>query len=293
MKNYYLWTTYLSILATPAAYADVAITAPGMGAVKQVSGTNIQNSIQLGNYWSYSITGCSYRLVAGVPTNGGIDNEGKLVTERGNSYAGYSSLSASAKSSTILNQDQLNASTIYDTKSGGTTISSPITFNNENVIINVTQSTNMVDDSGTFIAIQAVALKQPPLPSGEIQVADLVREGATPNIMWVVRREGSMGVAPSLPSGVTNWSPTVTPGETPPCTEEKPPEEGGGQVTDTPNCGENKTNNGHGNNADGVDVSNPGKSAEKWNDKWGIIDQSGNYDDESKGGGSAVSKNKK
>ena len=49
-----------------------------------------------------------------------------------------------------------------------------------------------------------------------------------------------------------------------------------------------KTNHGHGNNLDSVDVSNPGKSADKWVDTQnedGTIE-----DDEAKGGSKSVSK---
>lgn len=52
---------------------------------------------------------------------------------------------------------------------------------------------------------------------------------------------------------------------------------------------EGKSNNGHGNNADGVDVSNPGQGKGGPN---GAVDESGDVDDEVKGGGSSSSKNK-
>jgi len=48
-----------------------------------------------------------------------------------------------------------------------------------------------------------------------------------------------------------------------------------------------QTNNGHGNNADGVDSSNPGQGGGGPN---GAIDESGSVDDEAGGGGAAPSK---
>ena len=53
--------------------------------------------------------------------------------------------------------------------------------------------------------------------------------------------------------------------------------------------GTGKTNNGHGNNADGVDVSNPGEGGGGPN---GMDDPSGTVDDEAGGGGAAPSKGK-
>ncbi|NWK54428.1 hypothetical protein HW115_02315 [Verrucomicrobiaceae bacterium N1E253] len=77
-----------------------------------------------------------------------------------------------------------------------------------------------------------------------------------------------------------------------------PPSTGGGNEDessseDAANVGKGKSNNGHGNNLDGIDVSNPGKSAEKWA-SYGKFDTDyngdGEYeDDEGRGGGSAMS----
>ena len=53
--------------------------------------------------------------------------------------------------------------------------------------------------------------------------------------------------------------------------------------------GSGKSNNGHGNNLDGVDSSNPGQGKGGPN---GMVDPSGDVDDEAGGGGAAPSKGK-
>lgn len=80
-----------------------------------------------------------------------------------------------------------------------------------------------------------------------------------------------------------NWSITKSASQSPqtqnPATEDIQAEESDSGSEDAVNNGLAKSNNGHGNNLDGIDVSNPGKSAEKWA-------ESGKFDTDYNGDGS-------
>jgi len=104
----------------------------------------------------------------------------------------------------------------------------------------------------------------PPVPTGTISASPkLVQAGNTTDVTWSIFRAGTASTyacAACAPTGTQTiiGTPIVTGGSV----------DGG------------KNNNGHGNNLDGVDVSNPGQGRGGPN---GAIDLSGSFDDEGKG----------
>ena len=78
-----------------------------------------------------------------------------------------------------------------------------------------------------------------------------------------------------------NWSITKSANQSNPsqnpATEDVSATESESSSEDAANNGLAKSNNGHGNNLDGIDVSNPGKSAEKWAES-GMFDTDYNGD---------------
>ena len=94
-----------------------------------------------------------------------------------------------------------------------------------------------------------------------------------------------------------NWSISKSASQTQqpnnPKTEDVSAAESESSSEDAANNGLAKSNNGHGNNLDGIDVSNPGKSAEKWAESGMYDTDYGNNgiieDDEATGGGAAPS----
>lgn len=271
--------TMVSVSLCTLSNADVIYTAPGMEQAGSVTGKEISELVKLGTFWEYQITGITWQLSAGVPDGGSIAGSSGNFKH---SFVGAASLSVAKGGDSLLRNAELTAVNVNDASSGSITFATPWVYKSESVSISIDQLTNMIGDSGTYVAISGVSVKEPPVPSGDLQVSNVVREGASPTISWIIKREGVYGTAPSISTSGVSWiSGTGT--------------EGGPDVIDAPNVGRNKTNNGHGNNIDGVDVSNPGKSAQKWADNKGIIDQSlydidpDNDDDEGQGGGSAVS----
>lgn len=259
------------LVIAPSAQADLIYAAPGMNKALSDKGTSISASVNLGHYWYYEITGCEWALGAGRPVDGSINQDGTLLSSNGSQYTGLSKLGCSANSQTVLSGAELIATNVNDVSGANFDFSTPTSFSKQAVVLTFTQDTNMTSDGASFISLRAIALKEPPVPTGDITVdGDIVRQGATPSLYWSINRRGADSPAPPIDPGT-------------------------GPAADTYNSDANKTNNGHGNNEDGVDASNPGKSAQVWNDKFGIIDQSAsdedptNDDDESTGGGAAPS----
>ncbi|SHK27214.1 hypothetical protein SAMN02745181_3541 [Rubritalea squalenifaciens DSM 18772] len=273
-------------LLTVAAHADLTLAAPGMETAESYQGLNIQESIDLGQFYEYKVTGYSWLLIAGKPYDGKIHpSSGQLVKATGNEqYVGQSiaqSSIAGSKSGTkwVVENARLTAYNIEDDASDSVLFDSPIIFKNENVTVGCREVTNMENDVESYIIVHGVSMKEPPVPSGDLQVNGLVREGYHTSLNWILKREGIEGTEPSVNTGV--WTDESTPGET----SAKPPgekeEESDPTATDACNSGKDKTknNNGHGNNVDGVDSSNP---AQKSKNKWDDTDP--DVDDEASGG---------
>ncbi|GAA5495245.1 hypothetical protein Rhal01_01420 [Rubritalea halochordaticola] len=260
-------------LLTAASYADLTLAAPGMETAESYQGLTIQESVDLGNFYEYKVTGYSWLLIAGKPYDGKIHpTSGQLLTSTGNEqYVGQSSAQSSitgSKTGTkwVVENASLTAYNIEDDASDSILFDSPLIFKNENVTVNCREVTNMENDVESYIIVHGVSMKEPPVPTGDLQVTGLVREGYHTKINWILKREGIEGTEPSVNTGV--WTDDSTPGET----SAKPPGEDKKQndptATDTSNSGQDTTrnNNGHGNNLDGVDCSNPAYSEEKWTD---------------------------
>ncbi|GAA5495248.1 hypothetical protein Rhal01_01423 [Rubritalea halochordaticola] len=273
-------------LLTVAAYADLTLAAPGMETAESYQGLNIQESIDLGQFYEYKVTGYSWLLIAGKPYDGKIHpSSGQLVKAIGNEqYVGQSiaqSSIAGSKSGTkwVVENASLTAYNIEDDASDSVLFDSPIIFKNENVTVGCREVTNMENDVESYIIVHGVSMKEPPVPSGDLQVNGLVREGFHTNLNWILKREGIEGTEPSVNTG--EWTDSTTPGET---TARPPGENENSDPTaiDSSNSGQDKTktNNGHGNNTDGIDSSNPAYSKQKWYEN----DTNGGIDDESTGG---------
>lgn len=284
-----------ALLATlSTAHADLTFAAPGMNKAQSVAGTQIQQSVSLGHYWRYEVNGYDWRLVAGKPVDGKIGTDGSLLTSNDTSFQGLSSLLASANGQALVSDAGLKAAHIDDRNGSSIQLGSPVILKDQVINLSFSEDTNMERDGGSYVALRGTAIKSPPVPSGDLSVASAVRVGATPDLDWIIRREGTTGTTPSVPDNVTTWSFQMEPGDSGSCVSNTESSTEAAS-SDAPNSDKNRTNNGHGNNADGVDSSNPGKSAQVWNDQKGIIDQSAtdedptNDDDESTGGGAAPS----
>ncbi|MBT8037472.1 MAG: hypothetical protein KJO21_08000 [Verrucomicrobiae bacterium] len=251
---------------TSIAHADLTFAAPAMSAPYINTQLSKTWSSNLGSYWKYTITGYEYRLEAGVPDGGKIAG-GQLRYKTGKSqFPGATSLSASINGQTIISAN-LSASYQSDTSGLVThTFSTPIVIESQNITPSFTYTTNMVGAADHLI-IRGTVLDDSPVPIGTLVAPSFVRDGGRPTLIWAISR--------SLGDEVVNVS-------IPPETELQAPNEGSG-----------KSNNGHGNNVDGIDSSNPGKSAAKWASKgYYDTDYDGDgiaEDDEGHGGGSAMS----
>lgn len=291
-----------ALLASPT-YADVIFAAPGMDEAQSYEGLNIQSGystqkkIEIKDYWSYEITGINWQLSAGTPFDGQLGSNGKLETKWGTAYPGASTLQLSDGNSWLVSNAQFNHGTnplpqyLTDKNSGSISFATPKSYpphptTGKNLTFDLRQVTNMNDDGGSYVQVHGVAIKSAPAPYGSLTVTSHVNEGGKPTVNWLMGREDATGTAPTIPSSTVNWTPTITPGDS----TSSPSVSGcstkvkNGKCSKATNCGVGKTNNGHGNNIDGVDSSNPGKSGQNFGDP------SGSYDDEGKGGGAAPSK---
>ncbi|MBT8044953.1 MAG: hypothetical protein KJO79_08375 [Verrucomicrobiae bacterium] len=256
----------LAVSAT-MVHADLTFTAPGMSTPYVTTQLQKHKHSELGNYWKYIITGYDYRLNAGVP-NGGKVAGNTLRYKTGNrTFPGHTTIKSKIEGQSIL-QGSLNTTSIAGTTGlVSHTFSSPIIIEDENITTCFEYETNMIG-SNDYVIIYGSALTAPPVPIGSLVAPSYVRDGGRPTLQWFCTK--------SLSNDVVT---VVIPPET---------------ENEAPNSGPVKSNNGHGNNIDGIDVSNPGKSAAKWAKK-GIYDTDyngdGTYeDDEGHGGGSAISK---
>ena len=304
-----------------SAMADITTLAPGYDRTDFVVSSSedwVYQVTDLGHYFSYKITGIQYKLTSGTPFGGAVW-KGNLVqglkgTEKKTSFPGYSYIWAWVNDQWILTDGYIYTTHI-DTTSGVVTqyFDPPLEFSDENVTIGFAYLTNMKSDNDV-VRVLGEAVSQPPVPTGAVEAPSAVREGASPTLDWDLTRVIATSVVTEIGDVADGTETTDTSDNSD--TQETTTNDGsdsggtttdgsdtggtttdggdsGGTTTDggdgTTTDGSGKSNNGHGNNADGVDISNPGKSAQKWADKWGIIDTSAPDDDEAGGGGSAIS----
>ena len=252
-------------MSTAMVPADITYTAPGMEAPYVT--TQLQKHVhhELGEYWKYIVTGYEYQIYAGVP-NGGRVKGGSLRYQTGSLLFPGKTRIKSKVNGRVLFEDTLNTNSFSGTTGlVSRTLSSPIIIQNEEIINCLEYTTNMIGGND-FISIHGAALLAPPVPVGTLIAPSYVRDGGKPTLQWFITK--------SLTGDIVVV-------EIPVC--ERP----------SPNEGPVRSNNGHGNNEDGIDVSNPGKSAARWAKK-GVYDTDYNgdgiyEDDEGHGGGSAIS----
>ena len=258
----------LSFSAT-MVHADITYTAPGMEAPYVT--TELQKHVHhdMGKFWKYIITGYEYQLNAGVPDGGRVKG-GQLRYQNGSqSFPGETTLK------TKVNGQQLFSKTLNTSSFSGTTglisqnLPTEIIIEDQEITLCLQYSSNMIGGNDHII-LHGAALLAPPVPIGTLIAPSYVRDGGKPTLEWFITK---------------SLSDDIVIVEIPVC---KQP---------SPNEGPVKSNNGHGNNLDGIDVSNPGKSAARWAKK-GIYDTDyngdGTYeDDEGHGGGSAISQTPK
>lgn len=255
---------FLSALFTFNAQADIVVCAPSMSAHQEILGHSINKSIDLGEHWRYVVTGVEWRLNAGTPIDGKIKGT-DLLTKNNQYFTGSTTLSLSIGSKSIIHGASLMADSIDDYSSGEETFDEPIVLENQNVVLNCLQSSNMVNDHGSYVVLKGYSVELPPEPIGNLEADKVVAVGSEfCNISWTIKRAGVRAYAPDLPD----------PGDYTVVDAKQP------------------TNKGHGNNADGVDADNPGKAAQVWRDKGHIISDdnfSGVDNDEGGGNGAAPS----
>lgn len=284
-------TTAATALIAATSYGDVTYSLPGLTEVKSLSGDNTSATTDLGFHWKYVITGYKWKVSAGAPNSGSVDNEGYYLSSNGQRVTLKSELTASINGKTITTGNEyLESAKISDnvtstdpvvsdahgnklevttTYSGDTiTSSGSVTFSKdqyieislENIALTVSHSGSMNAGDGTYIQFSGVAIKDTPTATGKVYPVKegeatskenyfLASIGTTPTIHWEIALDGEpVDFSPNPEEIQDTWKYTET------------------EIV--------KNNNGHGNNEDGVDSSNPGKS-KKHN-----YDPSGDVDDE-------------
>lgn len=173
------------------------------------------------------------------------------------------------------------ASHTFTKHGGATTVNvSMDEITGTDAVFTLEYGTGEAPKNGVSVDLIATVVDTTIAPTGTLDAPLLSKadEEERPNLNWMI----SKLMVEKSPEG----APVVTPGGG----------DDGGSDEDADNVGNGKSNNGHGNNQDGIDISNPGKSAEKWAENGhndtdydgdGVIE-----DDESKGGGSAIGQSK-
>jgi hypothetical protein len=262
------WISTGALITASAAvvHADITYTAPGFES--PYLSTELQKHVhqELGEYWKYIITGYEYQIYAGVPDGGRVKGDTLRYKTGSASFPGKTTIKSNVNGQVLL-EDTLNTSSFSGTTGLiSHTFPSPIIIQNEEITACIQYSTNMIGGND-YISIYGAALLAPPVPIGTLIAPSYVRDGGKPTLQWFITK--------SLSNDIVIV-------EIPPVTD-----------NESPNVGPVKSNNGHGNNEDGIDVSNPGKSAAVWAKK-GVYDTDyngdGTYeDDEGHGAGSAIS----
>lgn len=284
MRNLIL-TSVATLVMVASSHADLAISGPGMSSAIYLTGTQVSDYKGYlaadgvsENFERLEVTAIEWQLSAGAST----DNQWGSKTKNNGDYHNRAQAGTSRCTITLSDMYSVNGGTrrTYQThdfsltnvrsendkNSGFITFDPPLVF--EDSILSYTVNQNMVHmtgdnsngDSISYIIIHGTATGAA-VPTGKIDVDALTNAGDYPPINWEITR-----VAEPIETPVIAGS---SAGES----------ESGSPSSDTVEPVKPKTNNGHGNNIDGVDVSNPGKSAEKWELR-GIIDESGEVDDE-------------
>jgi hypothetical protein len=263
-------TCALIAASATMVHADLTYTAPGMTTPYVNTQLEEHKHIELGNYWKYIITGYDYRIYAGVPDGGKVKGNALRYRTGNAAFPGFTTIETKIEGEELIDAE-LSTSVISGTTGlVSHTFSSPIIIEDEDIRVCFKYETNMIGGND-YITIYGSALSAPPVPIGTLVAPSYVRDGGSPTLQWFITK--------SLSFEIVN---VVIPPET---------------EIEASNSGPVKSNNGHGNNIDGIDVSNPGKSAAKWAAKgFYDTDYDGDgvaEDDEGHGGGSAMSKNKK
>lgn len=266
------------------ANADIVFSGPGMKSPLYLTGREVSDykgylaaDGESENFERLEISEIEWQLSAGAST----DNQWGHKTKASGDYHNKAQSGTSSCSFTISDMYSVSGGTrrTYQTNNfsltnvrsendfnrGSIVFDPPLVF--EDAAVGFTINQNLVHmtednshgDSISYIYIHGVATG-PTVPTGDITVEAMTNAGEYPNIDWKITRVAELIQTPAIAGG---------PGQ----------DSGSDSSADAVETESTKTNNGHGNNIDGVDVSNPGKSAEKWELR-GIIDESGEVDDE-------------
>jgi hypothetical protein len=263
-------TCALIAVSATMTHADLTFTAPGMTTPHLNTQLSKNWTDSLDTYWKYIITGYEYRIYAGVPNGGKVSGTGSLRYKTGSSdFPGLTNVSVSVNGNSILSGSLSTSSISGTTGLVSHSFSSPIILENQSISPAFSYSTNMIG-GGDYIKIHGSALTAPPIPIGTLIAPSYVRDGGKPTLQWFITKSLSNEVVVVMIAAQTD--------------------------IESSNSGSGQSNNGHGNNVDGIDSSNPGKSAAKWALK-GYYDTDYNgdgiaEDDEGHGGGSAISQDK-
>jgi len=263
-------TCALIAVSATMTHADLTFTAPGMTTPHLTTQLSKNWTGGLDTYWKYIITGYEYRIYAGVPNGGKVSGTGSLRYKIGSSsFPGLTNVSVNINGNSILSGSLSTSSISGTTGLVSHNFSSPIILQNQSISPAFSYSTNMIG-GGDYITVHGSALTAPPIPIGTLIAPSYVRDGGKPTLQWFITK--------SLSNEVVL---VVIPAET---------------EIESSNSGSGQSNNGHGNNIDGIDSSNPGKSAAVWALKgYYDTDYDGDgvaEDDEGHGGGSAISQDK-
>jgi len=223
MKYIALTTAATAILAA-TSHADITYSMPGLETYGEVTGNEILNhKVDIGDYWGYKITGYEWKLVASDPVegSGGYHNNGRFEDSDGNIKSLSSSLSVKIGGEEIISGSLLAVSTIdnqnkaiVETKSY--TYPKPVTFLEKDIEFLISQSSEMQNDSGSYVTIYGEAIKNAPIPTGDFSPFELTTtssesffqadRGTVPILNYRVVKDTPVTTQP--PIDVT-WTPPI------------------------------------------------------------------------------------
>lgn len=263
-----------ALLALPVVAQGIDCFAPGMTTSAKLTAAGGTLSVDLGEPFRYEIWGISGSLILGNAAVGTKLKSGEFTPT-----ANSSKVNSFSWVKLQVNAEDYPANLYISGGEPGIS-TGPVNLKSDHWVINQRQGINKVNlvfhlagsnnsttlypnsnPTGSFVVLGEYQ-KTPPPPTGTIAASPkMVKVGESTGVTWQINRAGSASdykCSACAPTGVSTIIGTPV-------------------VTGTVVIGDGNSNNGHGNNLDGVDVSNPGQGHGGPN---GAIDLSGSIDDE-------------
>ncbi|QQL44528.1 hypothetical protein [Sulfuriroseicoccus oceanibius] len=229
----------------------------------------------MGDWYHYEVQGYYARLNATAPVGAEVLSNGRFSTSGKNKQEDL--VDAHLKIQAFVNGQSVgNALTLTDGRATGTTddieVVSPLpAIDESNVTLKFVLTTNVSNPDG-YLILMGTGVKQPPKPVGELDTPLYAEVGTKPNIGWKVvknmemissKNDGLTGsvTIPDPVGDLGGWDDANADDDDDDRDDDDFGSDDSVSYDDALDGwrGSGKSNNGHGNNIDGVDVSNPGK----------------------------------